>query len=67
MMLERGACLVRPVLTLAFAATVIYLAVTDKVSPEFLVGMANGIIAFWFGERAGASIPQQIKPPKQES
>ncbi len=65
-MLERGTCLVRPVLTVAFAATVIYLSVTEKVSPEFLLGMANGIIAFWFGERAGASIPQQLKPPKEE-
>ncbi len=65
-MRDRVSWLVRPVLTLAFAATVIYLAVAGKVSAEFIVGIANGIIAFWFGERAGASLPQQVKPPTRE-
>lgn len=65
-MLDCLAKQVRPLLTLAFAATVIYLSITGKVSPEFIMGTANGIIAFWFGQKAGEALPQQLPQERRE-
>ena len=61
---ERGVSFVRPLLTLFFAGTIVYLALNGSISVDFIQGLAAGIINFWFGERAGAHMPDQL--PHQE-
>lgn len=55
--------LVRPVLTLGFALTVIWLTIIGQIDPEFLKGMAASTTLFWFGERASRLKPSQEALP----
>jgi hypothetical protein len=50
---------VRPVLTLSFAATLIYLALSGNISTDFIQGLFAGVIQYWFAEGAANTIPGQ--------
>lgn len=52
--------LVRIVVTLGVAGTVIYLAVMGKVSPSEFLALAGPIIGYWFGQRERE---KEIPPP----
>ncbi len=54
--------LVRPLLTLLFAGAIIYLALTGKISADFLQGLAAGVINFWFAEKAALAQPTRQEP-----
>jgi hypothetical protein len=57
---QQLADIVRPLLTLGFAAATIFLTCTGKIDPEFLKGIASATVAYWFAERATrwqASLP----------
>jgi hypothetical protein len=41
--------------TLAFAGLIIYLALTGKLSPDFIQGVCLGCINYWYAERAALS------------
>jgi hypothetical protein len=43
---------IRPLVTLAFAATFIYLAVSGRLSTDFVQGAILGPITYWYAERA---------------
>ena len=49
--------LVRPLITLIFTGAVVYLALTGKISTDFLQGLAAGVINFWFAEKAALAAP----------
>ena len=65
-MLDALAKQVRPLITLLFAATSIYLACQGKVSPDFIMGTTASLIAFWFGVSAGAKLPEQLQQERRE-
>lgn len=46
---------VRPLLTIAFAATLVYMALTGRISADFIQGLAAGVINFWFAEKSALS------------
>jgi hypothetical protein len=54
--------LVRPLLTLMFAGTIIYLALTGHVTSDFIQGLAAGLINFWFAEKAALAQPARSAP-----
>jgi hypothetical protein len=51
---------VRPVVTLAFAALLIYLALAGKVSIDFIQGVCLGCINYWYADRA---LRARAQPP----
>ena len=55
--------LVRPLLTLTFATTLVYMALQGRISADFLQGLAAGLINFWFAEKATLAQPP---PARQE-
>jgi uncharacterized membrane protein YdbT with pleckstrin-like domain len=44
--------IVRPVVTIMFAAVIAHAVTTGLVLPEWFLGLAIPLITFWFGERA---------------
>jgi hypothetical protein len=56
---DRLSRLVRPVLTLAMAATLIYMALTGKISADFVQGLIAGVINYWFAQEATMAVPGQ--------
>jgi hypothetical protein len=54
--------MVRPFLTLLFACLLVYLALNNKISTDFIQGLAAGLINFWFAERAALADPKQPNP-----
>jgi hypothetical protein len=46
---------VRPLVTLAFAALIIYMALKGQLSPDFIQGVCLGCINYWYAERAALS------------
>jgi hypothetical protein len=50
---------IRPLVTLAFAATFIYLAISGRLSTDFLQGAILGPITYWYAERATLSSSQK--------
>jgi hypothetical protein len=57
--MERISRSVRPVLTLVFAACLVYMALTGKVSVDFVQGVFAGAINYWFAERAALASPDE--------
>ncbi len=55
------ASLVRPMITLIFTGAVVYLALTGKVSTDLFLGLAAGVINFWFAEKAALATPSTQK------
>lgn len=51
---------VRPVVTLAFAGLLIYLALTGKLSIDFIQGVCLGCINYWYADRA---VRGSVAPP----
>ena len=50
---------VRPIMTLSFTATVIYLAIEGKIEPREIMLVYGIIMAFYFGERAALKQPHK--------
>ena len=50
----------RTIITFALIGTFCYLAITDKISPEVIVGVCNVVLGFWFGERMGKKGGQNV-------
>jgi hypothetical protein len=57
--MDRISRAVRPLLTLTFAACLIYMALTGKISADFVQGVFAGAINYWFAERAALASPDQ--------
>jgi hypothetical protein len=49
---------IRPLVTLAFAGTFIYLALSGRLSTDFVQGAILGPITYWYAERATLSSSQ---------
>lgn len=48
---------VRPVLTLGFAACLVYMALSGSLSVDFIQGLMAGVINYWYAERAALTVP----------
>jgi uncharacterized membrane protein YdbT with pleckstrin-like domain len=44
--------IVRPVVTILFAAVIAHAVTTGLVLPDWFLGLSIPLITFWFGERA---------------
>jgi hypothetical protein len=52
---------VRPLVTLAFAACLIYMALTGKISADFINGICASTITWWYAERSTLKQPGSDK------
>jgi hypothetical protein len=50
---------IRPIVTMGFALTFVYLAVRGQLSGDFIQGVLLGPITYWYAERATLSNPDK--------
>jgi uncharacterized membrane protein YdbT with pleckstrin-like domain len=55
--------IVRPVVTIMFAAVIAHAVTTGLVLPDWFLGLSIPLITFWFGERAYKHHAERSKKP----